>query len=65
MTKNPLGKWVKRSQGRLVRKWSLGGVVDRLIELRLPVTPYNGGEAAIEKERFHNARVEDYWTPAG
>jgi hypothetical protein len=50
MIKNPLDKWVKRSQGRLVRKWSLGGVVDRLIELRLPVTPYNGGEAAIDKE---------------
>jgi hypothetical protein len=39
-----------------------GGVVDRLIELRLPVTPYNGGEAAIDKERFLNARAEDYWT---
>jgi hypothetical protein len=33
-----------------------------LIELRLPVTPYNGGEAAIDKERFLNARAEDYWT---
>lgn len=39
-----------------------GGVVDRLIELRLPVTPYNGGEAAIDKEQFLNARAEDYWT---
>ena len=39
-----------------------GGVVDRLIELRLPVTPYNGAEAAIDKERFLNARAEDYWT---
>ena len=39
-----------------------GGVVDRLIELRLPVTPYNGGEGAIDKERFLNARAEDYWT---
>ncbi len=39
-----------------------GGVVDRLIELGLPVTPYNGGEAPIDKERFVNARAEDYWT---
>jgi hypothetical protein len=39
-----------------------GGVVDRLAELELPVTPYNGGEAAINKERFVNARAEDYWT---
>jgi phage terminase large subunit len=28
----------------------------------MPVTPYNGGEAAIDKERFLNARAEDYWT---
>jgi hypothetical protein len=34
-----------------------GGVV--AIE---PVTPYNGGEAPIDKERFVNARAEDYWT---
>ena len=39
-----------------------GGVVDRLAELELPVTPYNGGEAPIDKERFLNARAEDYWT---
>ena len=39
-----------------------GGVVDRLAELELPVTPYNGGEAPIDKERFVNARAEDYWT---
>jgi hypothetical protein len=39
-----------------------GGVVDRLAELNLPVTPYNGGEAPIDKERFVNARAEDYWT---
>ena len=38
------------------------GVVDRLAELNLPVTPYNGGEAPIDKERFVNARAEDYWT---
>jgi hypothetical protein len=37
-------------------------VVDRLIELGLPVTPYNGGQAPIDKERFVNARAEDYWT---
>ena len=39
-----------------------GGVVDRLAELDLPVVPYNGGEALIDKERFVNARAEDYWT---
>jgi hypothetical protein len=38
-----------------------GGVVDRLLELNLPVIPYNGGEAPIDKERFVNARAEDYW----
>jgi len=39
-----------------------GGVVDRLAELDLTVIPYNGGEAPIDKERFVNARAEDYWT---
>jgi hypothetical protein len=39
-----------------------GGVVDPLAELDLPVVPYNGGEAPIDKERFVNARAEDYWT---
>jgi hypothetical protein len=39
-----------------------GGVVDRLAELDLPVVPYNGGEAPIDKERFVNARAEDFWT---
>ena len=39
-----------------------GGVVDRLAELDLPVVPYNGGEAPIDKERFVNARAEDYST---
>jgi hypothetical protein len=39
-----------------------GGVVDRLAELDLPVMPYNGGEAPIDKERIVNARAEDYWT---
>jgi hypothetical protein len=39
-----------------------GGVVDRLAGLGLPVVPYNGGEAPIDKERFVNARAEDYWT---
>ena len=38
-----------------------GGVVDRLVELGLPVTPHNGGEAPFDKERFVNARAEDYW----
>jgi hypothetical protein len=39
-----------------------GGVVDRLAELELPVVPYNGGEAPIDKERFVNARAEAFWT---
>jgi hypothetical protein len=39
-----------------------GGMVDRLIELGHPITPYDGGEAPIDKERFVNARAEDYWT---
>ena len=38
-----------------------GGVVDRLAELDLPVVPYNGGKAPIDKERFVNARAEGYW----
>jgi hypothetical protein len=29
-----------------------GGVVDRLVELGLPVIPYNGGEAPFDRERF-------------
>jgi len=37
-------------------------VVDRLSELDLPDVPYTGGEAPIDKERFVNARAEDYWT---
>ena len=37
-------------------------LVDRLAELELPVMPYNGGEAPIDKERFVNARAEDSWT---
>jgi hypothetical protein len=37
-------------------------VVDRLAELDLPVVPYNGGGAPIDKEWFVNARAEDYWT---
>jgi hypothetical protein len=37
-------------------------VVDRLAELDLPVVPYNGGEAPIDKERLVNARAEGYWT---
>jgi len=42
------------------------GVFDRLVELGLPVAAYNGGEAPYErrpttKERFVNARAEDYW----
>ena len=28
----------------------------------LRVTPYNGGRAAIDNERFVNARAEDSWT---
>jgi hypothetical protein len=37
------------------------GVYDRLVELHIPVVPYNGGEAPFDKERFINARAEDYW----
>jgi hypothetical protein len=29
--------------------------------LALPVVAYNGGEAPYDKERFVNARAEDYW----
>ena len=32
-----------------------------LVELGLPVVAYNGGEAPYDKERFVNARAEDYW----
>jgi hypothetical protein len=35
-------------------------VYDRLVELGLPVTAYNGGEAPYETERLVNARAEDY-----
>jgi hypothetical protein len=35
---------------------------NRLAELELPVVPYNGGEAPMDKERFVNARAEYYWT---
>jgi hypothetical protein len=38
-----------------------GGVVDRLLELGLPVAPHWGGEVLFDKERFVNARAEDYW----
>jgi hypothetical protein len=38
------------------------GVYDRLVELGIPVVPYNGGEAPFDKERFVNARAEDYWS---
>ena len=37
------------------------GVYDHLVELGLPVVAYNGGEAPYDKERFVNARAEDYW----
>ena len=33
-----------------------------LAELDLPVVPYNGGEAPIDKDQFVKARAEDYWT---
>ena len=35
-----------------------GGVVDRLAELELPVVPYNGGEAPIDKERFEQGEMD-------
>jgi hypothetical protein len=35
-----------------------GGVVDRLAELGLPVTPYNGGESPIDNvQEFGKGRV--------
>jgi hypothetical protein len=37
-------------------------VIWRLVQLELPVVPYNGAEAPIDEERFVNARAEDYWT---
>jgi hypothetical protein len=37
------------------------GVFDRLVKLGLTVVAYNGGEAPYDKERFINARAEDYW----
>jgi hypothetical protein len=37
------------------------GVYDRLAELGVPAAAYNGGEAPYDKERFVNARAEDYW----
>ena len=36
--------------------------MDRLAELELRVVAYKGDEAPIDKERFVNARAEDYWT---
>jgi hypothetical protein len=47
---------------RAIVEFPAPGVVDRLAELELPVVPYNGGEAPIDKERFVNARAEDFWT---
>ncbi len=56
---------IMRREGGWARTYRVpgvgGGVVDRLAELELPVIPYNGGEAPIDKERFVNARAEDYW----
>jgi hypothetical protein len=36
------------------------GVYDRPVELVIPAVPYSGGEALFDKERFVNARAEDY-----
>jgi hypothetical protein len=36
-------------------------VYDRLVELGIPVVPYNGGEAPFDRERFVSARAEDHW----
>ena len=38
-------------------RWSIGPAG----ELNLPVMPYNGGDAPMDKERFVNARAKDYW----
>ena len=42
------------------------GIYDRARRaLGVPATPYNGGEAPFDKERFANARAEDYWNVRG
>ncbi len=38
------------------------GVYDRLVELKIPVASMGAGEAALDKERFSNARAEWFWT---
>lgn len=38
-----------------------GGVTDRLREQDIRVIPVNGGESAIEKEKFFNRRTEIWW----
>ena len=51
--------WVTGNRGRSrCRRWGSGPPS----RTGLPVIPYNGGEAPIDKERFVNARAEDYWT---
>jgi len=38
-----------------------GGVVDRLQEQGYPVTPFNGGMASEDSERYKNRRCEAWW----
>lgn len=39
-----------------------GGVVDRLVELKVPVIEANAAESPVDTIRFLNARAEWYWT---
>jgi hypothetical protein len=38
-----------------------GGVTDRLKEQKVEILAYNGGEAAIDSDRFLNRRAESWW----
>ena len=51
--------WVTGDHRRPRSWWRSSGPTGRA---RTTGRPYNGGEAPIDKERFVNARAEDYWT---
>jgi hypothetical protein len=38
------------------------GVYDRMVEMELPVYPFNGGEKASDTAKYKNKRAEAYWT---
>jgi hypothetical protein len=38
-----------------------GGVTDRLKEQKVEILAYNGGESAIDSDRFLNRRAESWW----